>query len=475
MLNSFDKEPAERPPFSAYLFTAPETPAEERPSTYFAPVQQGMLTRLFVRRWLIVLFGAIVLLLCGVYKLPLQGAALASMAFAFGAAAIPRAGLPEIQRPVALPRAQDTGQIEIAAALIGGLPEPAILLSSDGTVLSYNGRAADLFAGLRPGSHLSAAIRTPQILDAVVDCSSATPLRTVLFNERVPVERYMAATVSWLGSSACKNPCILLFMRDLTEQRRLDQLRSDFIANASHEIKTPLASLLGFIETLQGAARYDENARDRFLAIMAKQAERMARLIDNLMSLGRVEMRAHLKPQDAVLIGELVNQACDALEPMAAEAGITVTVDSDIGGAAVPGDRDELMQVFINLVHNAIKYGRTGGAVHVAMRRKMNAGASKIEISVEDNGPGIPAQHLPRLTERFYRVPSAAALEKGGTGLGLAIVKHVVNRHRGELRIFSEEGAGSKFSVVLEERLQRDGADAPDHNGAEAAVLVPRS
>jgi two-component system phosphate regulon sensor histidine kinase PhoR len=261
----------------------------------------------------------------------------------------------------------------------------------------------------------------------------------------------LAATVSWLNLGPRRTPSILLFLRDLTEQRRLDQLRSDFIANASHEIKTPLASLLGFIETLQGAARHDEAARDRFLAIMAKQGQRMARLIDNLMSLSRVEMRAHLKPQDTVMIGELVQQACDTLEPMAAEANMTIIVDTQVHRAAVLGDRDELTQVVINLLHNAIKYGRPGGTVQVRVHRAQNGPGSMIDITVEDDGPGIPDQHLPRLTERFYRVPGPAALEKGGTGLGLAIVKHVVNRHRGEFRIFSEEGAGSRFTVLLAE------------------------
>jgi two-component system, OmpR family, phosphate regulon sensor histidine kinase PhoR len=280
----------------------------------------------------------------------------------------------------------------------------------------------------------------------------------VMFTDRVPVERHMAATVSWLGQQGGKSPSILISVRDLTEQRRLDQLRADFIANASHEIKTPLASILGFIETLQGAARNDEAARDRFLGIMAKQAERMARLIDNLMSLSRVEMRAHLKPQDTVMIGEIVMQACDALEPMAAEANIKVKVHSLLEGAAVLGDRDELMQVFINLLHNAIKYGRPGGSVHVSLERLENGAAPKIEIAIEDDGPGIAQQHLPRLTERFYRVPGLSALEKGGTGLGLAIVKHVVNRHRGEFRIFSEQGVGSRFMVVLaESRPGREG------------------
>jgi two-component system, OmpR family, phosphate regulon sensor histidine kinase PhoR len=452
MLNSFEKGPAGWRRLGAHSFIAERImPAVEDSSQMIPSPPQGALTRLYVRRWLILLFAVIVLMLFAVYKLPFEAALLASLLFVGGTAVIPRSGLPLIPRPLAQARMRDTEPLDIATALIDGFPEPAIILSQDGTVLSFNGKARDLFAGLKAGSHLSSATRNPQILDAVSNHSPSALSQTVIFNERVPVERYMAATVSWFGSAGRQNPCTLLFIRDLTEQRRLDQLRSDFIANASHEIKTPLASLLGFIETLQGAARHDEGARDRFLTIMAKQAERMARLIDNLMSLSRVEMRAHLKPQDTVLIGELVEQACDALEPMAAEGNIKVTVTSDIGMATVRGDRDELLQVFINLLHNAIKYGRTGGLVHVAVCRRRDASKNMVEISIEDDGPGIATQHLPRLTERFYRVQTSAALEKGGTGLGLAIVKHVVNRHRGELRILSEVGAGSTFTVVLEE------------------------
>jgi two-component system, OmpR family, phosphate regulon sensor histidine kinase PhoR len=451
MLESFDNEP----PASA-LATAPASnglnaSAAGRESTAisFSPPQQGVLTRLFVRRWLILLFLAIILALTLHCGLPWQAALSASIAFSCGAALLPRSGLPVFPRPAAPP--DETLPVQIATSLVVALPESAILLAGDGTILSFNSQARDLLGGLRAGSHLSSATRSPQVLDAVAECSPARPLATVTLCDRVPVERHLAVTVSWLNLGPARTPSILLFLRDLTAQRRLDQLRSDFIANASHEIKTPLASLLGFIETLQGAARHDEAARDRFLAIMAKQGQRMARLIDNLMSLSRVEMRAHLKPQDTVMICELVQQTCDTLEPMAAEANIQVTAQAEAKGAAVLGDYDELTQVILNLLHNAIKYGRPGGTVQVGVRRVQSGSSSMIEIAVEDDGPGIPGQYLPRLTERFYRVPGPAALEKGGTGLGLAIVKHVVNRHRGEFRIFSEEGAGSRFTVLLAE------------------------
>jgi two-component system, OmpR family, phosphate regulon sensor histidine kinase PhoR len=442
MLNSFDKVQANG--------QAVAPAGSEAGGAKPASVRFGPLEALAARKWLVVLFSVIMGAVAVSFQLPAEAAAAAWLAFAAGAAIIPRAGIPAPYRPLILASRASSEPVLIAASIIEALPEPAILLSRDGAILSSNAKADDLFGALKPGAHISSALRSPQVLDAVTACGPENKRQTVAFSDRVPIERHMAATVSCLSPKSGKDPAILLFVRDLTEQRRLDQLRSDFIANASHEIKTPLASLIGFIETLRGAARYDEAARERFLPIMAKQAERMARLIDNLMSLSRVQMRAHLKPQALVNISDLVVQACNALEPMASEANIRVKV-SEFEDATVLGDRDELTQVFINLVHNAIKYGHAGGDVSVRLERTETGAGSAIAISVEDDGPGIPAQHLPRVTERFYRVPGSQALERGGTGLGLAIVKHVVNRHRGELRISSEIGAGSKFTVILAE------------------------
>ena len=450
MLNKLNTGPSEAPPASGTFFPGPERPAAARERAFAFIEQHDVPARLFVRRWLILLFLAALLSLWAFYGLPWYSIAFTALAFCCGAGFIPLSGLQFLQ-PAQIERNEKAQALQVATALAGALPEPAILLAQDGTILLFNCKASELFRGLKTGAHLSSATRNPQVLDAVMGVSALKPLQTVMFYDRVPVERYMAATVSWLELGGRVPPAILLFLHDLTEQRRLDQLRADFIANASHEIKTPLASLLGFIDTLQGAARHDETARDRFLTIMAKQAQRMARLIDNLMSLSRVEMRAHLKPQDTVMIAELAEQACDMLEPMAAEANVKVEANCDLPSAAVLGDRDELTQVFINLIHNAIKYGRTGGVVKVSVQRVQNGSAPAIEVAVEDDGPGISGQHLPRLTERFYRVPGPAALEKSGTGLGLAIVKHVVNRHRGELRITSAAGAGSRFAVILAE------------------------
>ena len=205
------------------------------------------------------------------------------------------------------------------------LPDPVIVLNPDGHVLFCNASARGLFASLREGSHISSVIRTPEFLDAV----SAAPERgravTVTYAERVPVGRRMAATVAPLSARAASGAAdILVLLRDLTEGERINQMRADFIANASHELSTPLASLRGFIETLQGSAKGDPGARERFLPIMAEQASRMTRLIDALLSLSRVEMNAHVPPSDLVDLNDVLDHAKDTLEPLARETGFTV-------------------------------------------------------------------------------------------------------------------------------------------------------
>jgi two-component system phosphate regulon sensor histidine kinase PhoR len=277
--------------------------------------------------------------------------------------------------------------------------------------------------------------------------------------ERVPVERRISATVSRLGGRDGRRnlPLLLISFRDLTEQDKLAQMRADFIANASHELRTPLASLRGFVETLQGPARDDPEARSRFLSIMSSQANRMTRLIDDLLSLSRVEMRVHLPPRGILDLNEVATYVAQALEPLAAASKVKVVVTKSEGAVRIRGDRDEIVQVLQNLVHNAIKYGREGGRVEIAVSRVLDGSppVPRVLIAVADDGPGIAPEHLPRLTERFYRANAQTSRDKGGTGLGLAIVKHIVIRHRGELRISSVVGKGSTFSILFDELSSR--------------------
>ena len=227
-------------------------------------------------------------------------------------------------------------------------------------------------------------------------------------------------------------------------------MRADFVANASHELRTPLATLSGFIDTLQGPARDDAAARERFLAIMEAQATRMARLIDDLLSLSRIELNAHVRPVTPVDLAALVRQVVDALQTLARDRGVEIAVTAPPKPLIVPGDRDELVRLFENLIENALKYGGSGKRVAVALSRGAAAdGAAEAIVAVRDYGPGIAAEHLPRLTERFYRVDVAGSRAQGGTGLGLALVKHILNRHRGRLAIESKAGEGATFTVRL--------------------------
>jgi two-component system phosphate regulon sensor histidine kinase PhoR len=338
-------------------------------------------------------------------------------------------------------------------AVVDAIPTAALALDAAGTLVHHNRLAAEMFPKIKTGQPMSQVSRSPDLLVAVDRALASEDRIDVDLVERVPVERRVAATVSRLARpAALSSPSVLVTFRDLTEQDRLAQMRADFIANASHELRTPLASLRAFVETLQGPARDDVNARTRFLSLMASQAERMTRLIDDLLSLSRVEMRVHLPPRGIVELNETAQYVFQSLEPVAEVAKVKLSlVRGD--AARIRGDREEIVQVLQNLIQNAIKYGREDGTIEVRIGRDAarGAGDARVWVSVADNGPGIAPEHLPRLTERFYRVNAASSREKGGTGLGLAIVKHILNRHRGELRISSRLGAGSTFTASFEE------------------------
>jgi two-component system, OmpR family, phosphate regulon sensor histidine kinase PhoR len=339
-------------------------------------------------------------------------------------------------------------------SIIDALPDAVIVLSGTGRVLRSSRAARELFSALRDGQTLDLATRNPDLLGAVEEALATRAPGSVQTVERVPVERRLSATLSPLqaGTADTDGPALLLVFRDVSQEERLAQMRADFVANASHELRTPLTSLRGFIETLQGQARDDVEARDKFLDIMSIQAGRMTRLLDDLLSLSRLEMRAHVAPRGEVEINALVREVVDLLQPIAREAGVVMTFASEPGECVVRGERDELVQVFQNLVQNAIKYGGHNGHVDVMVTRTSGSrhARDRVIVEVRDDGPGIAEAHLPRLTERFYRVDTAASRDKGGTGLGLAIVKHVLNRHGGQLRITSTLGVGSTFAAVLD-------------------------
>jgi two-component system, OmpR family, phosphate regulon sensor histidine kinase PhoR len=329
-----------------------------------------------------------------------------------------------------------------AADILLALPHAAVLAGTDSAVLAFNEQAQALFPYLRDNQPLSFAIRDPELLASLASVLRDSVARRLEIVERLPVERAFAVHITPIQSGGA-----LAVFEDLTASRRLEQMRVDFIANASHELRTPLASLLGFIETLKGSARNDAKARTEFLGVMELQAQRMARLIDDLLSLSRIELNAHVRPRDKVDLVAVLREIVDALRPLAQDRGVEIDVSVPPDAMIVTGDRDELLRVVENLLENAVKYGQSGGRVAIGLSNRM---AGQVVINVRDFGPGIAAEHLPRLTERFYRVNAAASREAGGTGLGLAIVKHIVVRHRGHLEIDSKPGQGSEFRVILQ-------------------------
>lgn len=330
------------------------------------------------------------------------------------------------------------------AAMVNALPEPALLVDRKAVLLAGNVGAAAVFGRLRINEAISLTTRNPQIIEALRKAASGEA-RNFEIDERLPVERSLEAHVVPLVFGDEPPGLFLLTFRDLTQERRIERMRVDFVANASHELRTPLASLSGFIETLQGPARDDPAAREKFLGIMSAQARRMSRLIDDLMSLSRIELSLHLQPQTRVDLAGILSSVCDTLTPLARERGITLELKREVSDLQVRGDRDELIRVFDNLIENAIKYGASGKRIGVTVR----AEAGEALVAVRDFGPGIAPEHLPRLTERFYRADVERSRTQGGTGLGLALVKHILARHRGKLTIESEPGKGALFTAHI--------------------------
>jgi two-component system, OmpR family, phosphate regulon sensor histidine kinase PhoR len=300
---------------------------------------------------------------------------------------------------------------------------------------------------IRTGEALTFRLRAPDLVAAFDRVAKGGAPERVEFAERVPTERWFGAWFARLDGSDGRSPFIALILDDLSEQRRTDRIRVDFVANASHELRTPLASLVGFIETLQGPAREDAVARERFLKIMHDQAARMSRLVNDLLSLSRIEMKAHVRPSTEADLSAIIRHLDDALEPLARDLGVAVETALPDAPVVVSGDRDELIQVFENLIENACKYGQSGKKVLVTVAPgRDGVGPS---VSVRDFGPGIAEEHLPRLTERFYRVDVEASRQHRGTGLGLAIVKHILARHQARLSIESRLGEGANFIVMF--------------------------
>lgn len=375
-------------------------------------------------------------------------------------------------------RDAELSTLRLARGVAVALPEPIFILDDAGTIELANPAAEEFLglAGAMEGRHFAAVLRAPAVFDAVELAAAGGASQSVDFTTAGAVERACRAFITRLDGPNAETR-VLVFIRDLTSERRLEQMRADFIASASHELRTPLASLLGFIETLRGPAKSDDEARDRFLGIMQQQAERMQRLVFDLMSLSRIELHEHVPPSGRIDVGEIARDVIDSLSPILARTGAIVEFEKD-GDAPtlILGDRDEAFQATLNLIDNALKYGgdpalvkvRVGNgaapslsesgeithkagdaAMQVAARRTVDV-EDLVYLQVRDFGPGIERGDLPRLTERFYRANvDRSTRERRGTGLGLAIVKHIVNRHKGGMQIETRPGGGTAFTCYF--------------------------
>jgi two-component system, OmpR family, phosphate regulon sensor histidine kinase PhoR len=340
-------------------------------------------------------------------------------------------------------------------AVLEAVPLAILVVDHQRDILWANDRTRVLLGEAVAGRSLMGVLRHPPLIDALDQIVAGAPAGIEGIETPIGRDRLLIADLK-----ALEGERILIALKDASAERRLERLRSDFIANVSHELKTPIATLLGFIETLRGPAKGDLNAHERFLGIMQEQASRMSRLVADLLSLSRIELNEHARPSGGVDLSEIIGRVSNALSLRAAERQMKIALPDGPMGRAI-GDADELTQVFQNLIDNAIKYGKPGTPVTVTARRiqdpleiktrlpGLRRAKAMLAITVADQGEGIAREHLPRLTERFYRVDAARSRDLGGTGLGLAIVKHVVNRHRGSLDIESNPGEGSTFTVYL--------------------------
>jgi two-component system phosphate regulon sensor histidine kinase PhoR len=368
--------------------------------------------------------------------------------------------LARLGRKLSTWRRESKEQIDALESLIEALPDPLLLLNDQRRIVRANPAARSYFGRDLKGHDLAVALRDPAVLEAFESSRAKRSVRTareVAVDLAEPLERSLKVAVVPLPGQGIDGAIALVALHDVTALKRIEQMRADFVANASHELRTPLATLSGFIETLQGPAKGDGEAQEKFLAIMGEQAGRMTRLVADLLSLSRVELNEHTPPTGPVDLRRMLNSVADALTPQAKAKSMRISLVLPEAPLNVTGQPDEVTQVFQNLMDNAIKYGREGSEVEARVmtveRGPMTMGPEArldcLAVAVRDQGEGIAKEHLPRLTERFYRVDTARSRQMGGTGLGLAIVKHIVNRHRGALVIDSQAGEGSVFTVYL--------------------------
>jgi two-component system phosphate regulon sensor histidine kinase PhoR len=381
-------------------------------------------------------------------------------------AAEPKDGSETVVRALRLPHLHGDWELASANAILAMHPDPLLLVQGQREVVRTNVAATKLLGGDLLHRDLASVLPDSKITEAV-DCVLRGEARKVVdFTILARVDRHFRARIESLPDYAHHGRAALITITDFTEVKRAEKLRADFVANASHELRTPLAILLGFIETLNGSAADDPEAQRRFLPIMQQQAARMARLVDDLLALSRIELTEHAPPSTQIKIPRILRVVSEALSLRAAERGMSIEMRLAERLPMVMGDRDELSQVFQNLIDNAIKYATPNSPIVISAQASTKLPGG-VAVSIQDRGDGIAERHLARLTERFYRVDTARSRSVGGTGLGLAIVKHVINRHRGLLEIESKIGEGSMFTVHL------GGSATRTHDEARARANCP--
>ena len=329
------------------------------------------------------------------------------------------------------------------------LPDPLVVLAEDRSIRRMNAAARTAY-----GDDLPAVLRSPELRTAIDLALRENAIQAAELSLPVPVPRDVRAVVVPMDPPLADGGRAVVILSDRSRERAVEQMREDFVANVSHELRSPLAALIGFTETLRGPAASDPPAQQRFLTIMAEQAARMNRLIDDLLYLSQVELTEHQAPSDPVDLTRQITQVAATFAPKLAASGMGVTVDAEPNIPTVQGDGDQIVQLLHNLVDNAVKYGHGGGDIRLVVNRPARDDPRwpprrGVLMTVADKGGGIPKEHLSRLTERFYRVDKGRSRDAGGTGLGLAIVKHIVNRHRGRLVFESDTGQGTTVRVWL--------------------------
>lgn len=343
--------------------------------------------------------------------------------------------------------------LPLDASMLDGLPDPVFLVDQSRIVVDCNRAARTLLGDGALGMKLSESLDNDDVLQAIDESLGGSPGNRREVFLPYPVARNYEFIVWRLPDLKSPGPAwAMVALHDVTASKKADQMRADFVANVSHELRSPLSSLLGFIETLRGAARDDPAATERFLGIMASEAERMTRLINELLTLSKVETEEHIRPENSVELGPILNQVSATLSVRAVDRRMEIELDTPDNLPSITGESDELTQVFLNLVSNAVSYGRAGTVIRVVTAARTSipgTGGPGVSVAIINRGEGIPPDEIPRLTERFYRVDKGRSRKMGGTGLGLAIVKHIVARHRGHLSIESEPGEETSFTVFL--------------------------